>query len=580
NEVNNILTFLEAIDNPYNDVALLSVLRQPYVCSYIDMNTIADIRLINKDIPLYENLRLSDKPEIVHFLTLFDELRNDAFSTSPYDLTKKIYTITEYPLFVSRLINGRQRKANLDLLLEIIKQNQEKSPYLHDLLSILRNSSDYAPAQSSSGEQDVVEFMTIHKSKGLEFPVVFVCNMYKQFNTQDSKERIMIDKRLGVAIKPRMKSSTKELHDITVEYENCYRNMIARRQLDESINEEMRILYVALTRAVDKLIMTGVVKSVDELAAIQEKICVNESPDIYHRKGAGTVLLYERLRKTNNYLSWVLSAILRHPHVIEQCLSIDRLKHNAQLLKRYSFEKLLSLDSTEHAMFSLQLTDDQAIEKNIPAYTHETVILNNTIQDHYHHFVYPYDIEKTDTLAVTKLQAIEDDHFLSLSNEYESSLMSASDKGTLIHLFMSSLSFQQDNVSQLIQQLYQEKLCDEDGMQVLLDYQDKLQLFINSSYYEMISQASYVYKEKSFSYFDKERQQTIHGIFDLVFVYQNEIYVLDYKTDRISAHNSDQDLMKKHQVQLNYYQKVLKEMYKKDVHAIVYYLHISKGIEF
>ena len=76
--------------------------------------------------------------------------------------------------------------------------------------------------------------MTIHKSKGLEFPIVFVCNMHKQFNTQDSKERLMIDKRLGIAMKPRVKVSTDEIEDITVEYENCYRNMIARRQLDES----------------------------------------------------------------------------------------------------------------------------------------------------------------------------------------------------------------------------------------------------------------------------------------------------------------------------------------------------------
>ena len=123
--------------------------------------------------------------------------------------------------------------------------------------------------------------MTIHKSKGLEFPIVFVCNMHKQFNTQDSKERMMIDKRLGIALKPRMRKNTENLNNLIIEYENCYRNMIARRQLDESINEEMRIFYVALTRASHKLILTGVLKSIDEIAALQDTLINSTSSSDY-----------------------------------------------------------------------------------------------------------------------------------------------------------------------------------------------------------------------------------------------------------------------------------------------------------
>ena len=123
-------------------------------------------------------------------------------------------------------------------------------------------------------------------------------------------------------------------------------------------------------------------------------------------------------------------------------------------------------------------------------------------------------------------------------------------------------------------------MIDEQGKTILEEYQDKIQGFIDSPYYHMIQNAQHVYKEKAFSYNDKERQQIIHGIFDLVFVYQNEIYVLDYKTDRVSIKNSDESLIQKHQVQLNYYQKVLKDMYQQDIHAIVYYLNIAKGVEF
>ncbi|MFQ7677429.1 UvrD-helicase domain-containing protein [Coprobacillus cateniformis] len=580
NEIENMMTFLQGLAHPYDDVALLSILRQPYTMSNIDMETIAKLRTDHKEISLYECLSLSSDKRVINFLDIFNELRLYSYTHSPYDVLKEIYRLTDYPLFVSKLINGSQRKSNLDLFLEIVLQTQEQNPYLAELIETLKNSSDFAPAQSSSESDNVVEFMTIHKSKGLEFPIVFVCNMHKQFNTQDSKERMMIDKRLGIALKPRMRKNTENLNNLIIEYENCYRNMIARRQLDESINEEMRIFYVALTRASHKLILTGVLKSIDEIAALQEKLLVNESPDIYHRENAGTILLYDRLRKTNNYLSWTLSSILRHPQIIEQCLQIEQLKQRAQLLKKYHFEKQMTLDSTEHAMFCLFLTDDQTIEQSIPKRQKESLTMNGTIQEHYRSFKYPFDLEKPKTMSVTQLQAIADDHYLSLAKDEETALMTATDKGTLVHLLLSHLSFQEDHIEQLINQLYENHLCNEDGRQVLLAYQDQIYGFVHSDYYQMIKEASYIYKEKPFSYYDKNLDQVIHGIFDLVFVYKDQLYVLDYKTDRISKNNSEDALIEKHKVQLNYYQRVLKDMYKQDIRAIVYYLHISKGVQF
>lgn len=580
NEIENMMTFLEAIDNPYHDIALLSILRQPYIISNIDLETIAKLRINQKDMPLYECLKLSSDPEIIQFLDTFQTLKDYSYNHSPYELTQLIYQQTKYPLFVTKLINGAQRKANLDLFLEIIKQNQANAPYLHDLLDVLKNASDYAPAQVSSGGNNVVEFMTIHKSKGLEFPIVFVCNMHKQFNTQDSKERLMIDKRLGVALKPRIKISGETIDNMTVEYENCYRNMISRRQLDESVNEEMRILYVALTRASQKLILTGVIKSIDEVISIQDKLLVNESPDIYHRENAGSILLYDRLRKTNNYLSWILSAILRHPQIIEQCLTIPELKPRAKALQVYHFEKEMTFDSTEHAMFSISFTQDENITENIPSRQEEPLTINGSLQEHYSSFSYPYDIEKTASIAVTKIADIDDDHYVPMDTNDETSSVSASDKGTLVHLLLSYLTFKEDDVYALIEQLYHEKLIDRQGKDILINYQDKIQGFINSPYYQMIKNADYIYKEKSFSYYDSQREQAVHGIFDLVFIYQNQVYVLDYKTDRVSQKVSKEDLINKHKAQLDYYKKVLNQMYYQETTAIVYYLHITQAVEF
>ena len=231
-------------------------------------------------------------------------------------------------------------------------------------------------------------------------------------------------------------------------------------------------------------------------------------------------------------------------------------------------------------MFSLTLTNDHEIEQGFPKFKSSSQVLNGALQSHYRQYVYPHDVNEPPTVAVTKLQQIQDDHYLSLDVPDTTTQMAASDKGTLVHLLLSYLSFQDDDVSQLIQQLYDENLIDEQGKAILEDYQDKIQGFINSPYYTMIQNATHIYKEKSFSYYDKEKDIIVHGIFDLVFVSEDQIYVLDYKTDRVASNNSDEALTQKHFVQLNYYQKVLKDMYQKDIHAIVYYLHISKGVEF
>lgn len=580
NEIENMLTFLKAIDNPYHDVALLSVINQPYTCSYISLDKIAKMRIEYPDLSLYEMLQASDDEQIQNFLQTFEDLRQYAYHHSPYELLKAIYEVTDYPLFVCQLVNGGQRKANLELLLELAKNNQQQYPYLYDFIEMMEQSQDIAPAIVASQNDDYVEFMTIHKSKGLEFPIVFVCQTHKQFNTQDSKERFMIDKQLGIALKPRVYVESEEFGQLTVEYDNCYRNMIARHQLDEAINEEMRILYVALTRASQKLILTGVIKSLDEIKDIMNKLIINEHPDIYHKQGADHVLLYDRLRKTNQYLTWILASILRHPQVLKECLEVEELSPLAKKLQGYHFEKHLTFDSTEHAMFSLTLMYNQDIENGMTSSSKQTLSVDNKTQEYYQHFTYPYDTTKPLTLAVTKLPNVHDHVYGLIGDESESMTISATDKGTLVHLLLSYLTFQDDHLDSLIQQLYDEALIDEIGQDVLYDYQKQIQGFIDSPYYQMIQQASYVYKEKSFAYYDKNLQQTIHGIFDLVFIYQNQVYVLDYKTDRIKKDNLDEQLIQKHQVQLDYYKKVLKDMYHQDVHAIVYYLHISRGVEF
>ena len=580
NEIITMISLLKAINNPLDDVAMLSVLTAPFKFSYISSDIIASLRLIDKTIPLYENLKQCDNQKIISFLETFEDLRNYSYTHSPYDLIYRIYEYSEYPLFVSKLINGKQRKANLDLLAQLIKDIQKDHPYLNDVLDILENANDYAPASTASSNNDVVEFMTIHKSKGLEFPIVFVCNTHKKFNTSDSKERLIVDKKLGFVLKPRKRLSSDKYEDVIVEYENPYRNMIAKELANEAINEEMRILYVALTRASQKLILTGMIKDMSEITELQFKLLVNLNRNLAKREGAEDILLYDYLRKSNNYLTWILSAALRHPDVIKQCLKNQSLRYYAKLLDDHYTDKFNKTDSTEHSMFSLILTNDDELENNIITSSHHSLELGYSAQKYYDDYVYPHDTSLKESVAVTALAKVEDDHFLDLTKEQEEAMIKAADKGTLVHLLMSYLSFKNDDITNIIDMMYNEELIDDSGKQILLEYKDNMQTFIDSPVYALIKDASHIYREKPFSYYDKDEDQIIHGIFDLVFVHNNQVYVLDYKTDRVSHKNTEASLIEKHQFQLNYYKNVLKDMYKRDIKAIIYYLHIGKYVEF
>ena len=155
----------------------------------------------------------------------------------------KFYQDSEYLSFLASLVNGRQRVANLELLLQ--KMDEMKDESLHTIVTkfnkMMINGVNLSPAMVSSNDDNVVSFMTIHKSKGLEFPIVFVSNLQNKFNQQDARERIISDKKLGIAIKPRIKQQLEPYQDVICEYENKYLKNIASYQTNEAINEEMRI---------------------------------------------------------------------------------------------------------------------------------------------------------------------------------------------------------------------------------------------------------------------------------------------------------------------------------------------------
>lgn len=567
NEVISMITLLKALINPYDDIAMLSVLHNNFLFSHFSENELLEIR--NEDEPLYINLTHHHSNKVIHFLEVFESLRIASKQLSPYELLKLCLKETDYQAFVSQLKNGEQRSANLDILLETFRTNKEY-PYLKDYLELLDSGIDQAPGFIASDENDAVEFMTIHKSKGLQFPVVFVSAMHKKFNTSDEKEDIIISQHNGAASRV-LALEYSNYGSIVCKYDHPYSVLLRKLNHKETVNEEMRILYVALTRAEKKLILTGSIKEEDEIISIARQVQANDSDPTIKK---GEVVYNLSMRSVDNYLSWIFMALLRHRHFQQDVHMYIPDISSYTILNRSNFKELNNPD-TQLARFNFRMHRSEDIIDRIPGYAKIEQENNYEAYRKYYEFKYPYETTSR-SLAVTSMNEVKSDntHF-DFSNENSHYL--ATDRGTLVHNLLSYFNFKNDDPDKLIQSLYEAHMFDKEGHDVLIQYLPHIKDFLSSDTYKLISKADQIYQEKSFRYKD-ENGQVINGIFDLVFIKDNEVYVLDYKTDRVSIENSEQTLMDLHKTQLSYYSKVLKDIFHKDVHAIVYYLHINKAI--
>ena len=204
---------------------------------------------------------------LMSFMTRLDEWRSLAEYTPIHELLQILLTQTGYELYAGALPDGAQRTANLRMLVEQARE-YEKTSY-HGLFSFVRYirqlhkyEVDYGEVNLASEEGDMVQIMTVHKSKGLEFPVVFVCGMGKAFNLRDLNEAVLMHPDLGIgadAVDPVLR----------LRHSSLSRELIRRKLLSETLGEELRILYVALTRAKEKLILAG---SVPDMEKVLQKL--------------------------------------------------------------------------------------------------------------------------------------------------------------------------------------------------------------------------------------------------------------------------------------------------------------------
>lgn len=260
-EVQVMLALLRCIDNPEQDLAMAAVLRSPLVG--LDETALAGVRLAG-DGTLWQSLPafvaslpdgVDEKEDLQQFMAAFDSWRTYSRRHGVAELLQRLYDDTAYVDFVGAMPGGDVRQANLKALYDRARQYEEAGfrglfRYLQLMDKMKEDGLDLAPAKVVSEKEDVVRIMSIHKSKGLEFPVVFVADMGKAFNRRDTQDQILFHNRLGIGLKqydPEWRMS----------YPTLIWSGIAAQLRWEGTAEEERILYVAMTRARDQLILTG-----------------------------------------------------------------------------------------------------------------------------------------------------------------------------------------------------------------------------------------------------------------------------------------------------------------------------------
>ena len=303
-EIQVILSLLQIIDNPLQDIPLLSVLRSPIASFTTD--ELARIRLEDRKGPFYNALVKyaqgtdESSKKAARFLNNLNEWRDMSLYLSTDRLIWRLYDETGYYGMVGAMPEGEQRQANLRILFERARQYEETSyKGLFNFISFIdrlkSSRGDMGSAKILSESENVVRIMSIHKSKGLEFPVVFVSGCGKKFNLQDMNKSILLHQDLGFG--PDVVEST-----LRFSYASAAKLAIKEKIRKETLSEEMRILYVALTRAREKLIITGSVGDIVKTAARWISTAdtgENRLPDFEMLKGS-------------NYLDWIGPALSRH----------------------------------------------------------------------------------------------------------------------------------------------------------------------------------------------------------------------------------------------------------------------------
>lgn len=585
-EIQTILSVLKIIDNPLQDIPLVVVLRSS-ICNFTD-NDLITIRLTDRNCNFYEALiktRLICDGDLKNKIESFLEKLEKWKSISQYmpldEFIWQIYLDTGYYQYVGLLPNGAMRQANLKTLFEKAKQYEKASfkglfNFIQFIDKLKKQNGDLASAKLIGENEDVIRIMSIHKSKGLEFPVVFLCNSHKKFNMQDLNDNILLHQDIGFG--PTIMDTARK-----IKYSSIAKDAIKLKMKQETLSEEQRILYVALTRAKEKLYITG--RSKDFTKYVQDK---NKVLEMYESENIK--LDAKLMKKANSYLDWIMYVYLFNQgrtitlkgeqYKLSDIITLN-VSNKKDLLKTLAKEEVVEqIDLKEKIGQILKNKSDEENKKSEQA-------LKELLEWKYDYIV---DTTLPTKSSVTKikqekikleemLKGIEGEE-VEYKKSYtpkfmqEDKKISNAEKGTLVHLCIQRLDEKKDyelkDIQNMILNLVEKEIITQneaDAIDVNLIYQ-----YTKSQLFEELRQAKEVHKEQPFyinipakdvvsEAENSKKNILVQGIIDLYYIDKNDnLILIDFKTDYISNEpNAKEKILEKYKVQLEIYKTALEQ---------------------
>lgn len=592
-EIKIMLSYLKVIDNPYQDIPLASVLRSPIV--HLNEQELSQVRLKAKHDSFFEAVQqyiASESDEITTKLTKFVEdleyFRIEAREGALSDLIWEIYTRTGFYDFVGGMPGGRQRSANLRALYDRARSYEKTSfrglfRFLRMIERMEEQNQDLGSAPALSEQEDVVRIISIHRSKGLEFPVVILSGVAREFNKQDLRKDYNTHKDFGFAtkyidIEKRIKYPTLFYHTV---------NMLDEKEM---MAEEMRVLYVAMTRAMEKFVMVGQVNSAEKWKEKLEK---------YIDHSEWMLPIYDR-KSANSYLDWIGPSLVRHKHAENLRNGLpalnDSVTNDSSLWKINTIhaselidEIISDTEETDGVLKQIESwekvdsTDDYKTfvdERLSFTYKHLDATRNRakqSVSEIKRHREYRDAYTGSDLTEHLKQPIRERPAFLQEEEKF-----TRAEIGTAMHTVMQQISFESfpdaHGLEELIEELVSRELLEEPLSHEI--NREHILNFAHTKIYETLKNAKAIYREVPFNlsipaHFvyhnwsgEKDEHVFLQGIIDCVAETEQGYMILDYKTDQIHQEVTDDvkdELVARYDVQLNMYRYAVEKILKQEV---------------
>lgn len=571
-EILTLVSWLEIVDNPQQDVPLLAALNSP-IGGFTE-EELAEIRLCDMDNPYYDALTAAAQtmPKAQAFLEQLQELRVLASDLPVHQLLWHIIDQTGAMGVFGAMPNGRVRQNHITALIELAGSFERGGSrglfafvrYIREL----REAGSEVSAPEAEHAGDMVRIMTIHKSKGLEFPIVILANCTKRFNEMDLHKPVLLHPHMGISM--RCRDMQRGL-----QYDGLDRLAMASVLRREMVSEELRVLYVALTRAKEKLICTAAMRDVQSKLEKWAAISVLDPIPPYALSGA------------NQYALWMAVPLLRHP----QALPLRELLH-----------RLPALDTNAPDCFTVRMIpyqrpDDEQTEQETGQFVEQEEIQAPELKPYAADVLRDLPSKLTATAITTSFQAAEAGEQTEAPKqqaelrrpffEREARGLTPSEIGTAHHLFLQFCDFARcetaEGRAQELMRLRDKRILSPEQADAI-DLR-QIEAFFSSDLYAQFGRAT-VRREFKFSilvpaqdYYEEakefDEQLLMQGVIDCLLETEQGLTVIDFKTDRVSKQFAAQRA-ETYRAQLSAYKRAAETVFGKPVTGCALYFLSSR----